>query len=399
MAKLRQGEVRFKGQRAGRIDERPDGSTLFTYDPGWNTPIGCPLPILPNVHAWRHGLHPFFQHLTAEGWLRERQASVGNLDQEDDFGLLLRYGGDCIGAVSLHGLDGDRPSPPPAANLEPATKAAVTSLRTLSGVQKKLLVICAGEHYLPAGPDGPAPYIAKFNNDDIPTLVRNETLTLDLARTLLGPQEVVESTNAQVGEVGHALVVKRFDRTEVDARLRLEDLCQVLVRPRGRQNEYKYDSSYEEAGQAIAAHSVRPEIDRLRFFKLVAVHALLGNCDAHLKNFSLLERPEGLRLAPAYDVVNSIPYRDLGHSTRFALRIDGDYRQHDRVDRSLLITLARNLGLPDRAVDQALADLHRSAKRVVERLRKATAVEQESGFLSDYEQIVFSSYCRIFGDD
>jgi len=284
-------------------------------------------------------------------------------------------------------------------SLEPATKAAVGSLRTLSGVQKKLLVASDAERYVPAGPHGSAPYIAKFTSDDLPTLVRNETLTLDLARILLGPRDVVESTNAEIDGLGHALVVKRVDRTEADEKLRLEDLCQVLVRPRGPRNEYKYDSSYEEAGQAVATHSARPDIDTLRFFKFVVANALLGNCDAHLKNFSLLERPEGLRLSPAYDVVNSICYRNRGHSTRFALRIDGEYRQHDRVDRALLVALAGNLGLTDGAARQAFADLRQSALRVVARLQKAAAAEQDPGFLGDYEQIVFASHHRIFGND
>jgi serine/threonine-protein kinase HipA len=398
MEKFRSAEVRYKDRRAGQIDERPDGSTLFAYDGSWRTPIGCSLPNVPNVHVWRSGVHPFFQHLTAEGWLRERQANVGSLNQEDDLGLLLRYGRDCIGAVSVHGIDGEDFAPVPP-DLEQATKAAVNSLRTISGVQKKLLVVDHNGHYAPAGPDGPAPLIAKFNSDNIPTLVRNESLALDLARILLGAGEVIKSANGQVGDLGHALLVERIDRTAGGEKLRFEDLCQVLARPRGRQNDYKYDSSYEDAGHAIAAHSARPEIDKLRFFKLVAASALLGNCDAHLKNFSLLECAEGLRLSPAYDIVNSVLYRELGYSTRFALRIDGDYRQHDRVDGPLLRTLARNLGIADRAIDQTFADLRRNADAVITRLQKAAAVEQGSGFLSDFEQIVSASYHRIVDDD
>jgi len=395
MEEFRKAEVRFKDQRAGQIQERSDGSTLFAYDDGWRTPIGCSLPVVPNIHGWRSGVHPFFQHLTAEGWLRDQQANVGSLNQEDDLGLLLRFGRDCIGAVSVHGIDGEDFTPVPP-DLEPATKAAVNSLRTISGVQKKLLVTRDNGRYAPAGPDGPAPLIAKFNSDGIPTLVRNETLTLELARTLLGAREVIKSANGPVGDLGHALLVERIDRTDGGAKLRFEDLCQVLARPRGRRNAYKYDSSYEEAGQAIAAHSARPEIDRLRFFKLVVASALLGNCDAHLKNFSLLEGADGLRLSPAYDIVNSVLYRGLGYSTKFALRIDGDYRQHDRVNGPLLRTLARNLEIADRAIDQAFADLRRSADAVVTRLQKAASVEQGSGFLNDFEQIVSASYHRIF---
>lgn len=395
---MRQSEVRFKGQRAGRIDERPDGSTLFTYEPGWTIAIGCPLPTVANVHPWRWGLHPFFQHLTAEGWLRERQARADYLDREDDLGLLLSYGRDCIGAVSLHPVSGDLPVPS-TQGLEPVARAAIASLRTLSGVQKKTLVISDGERYWPAGADGPAPFIAKFNSDGLPQLVRNEALTLTLARILLGPREVAESTHADVEGLGHALIVTRFDRTESGAKLRLEDLCQVLVRRRGPGDEHKYESSYEEAGQAITAHSARPDIDRLRFFKSVVANVLLGNCDAHLKNFSLLERPEGLRLAPAYDLVNTVLFRSAGYSTRLALRIDGDYRQHDAVDRPLLLAFGRNLGLSEQAVLQGLKDLRRGARRAIETLRERAATERDPDFLAAYEQIVSSAHVRIFPDD
>ena len=52
-------------------------------------------------HEWAQGVHPFFQHLGPEGWLREKQTRFGHIFQDDDFGLLLRYGADCIGAVGV----------------------------------------------------------------------------------------------------------------------------------------------------------------------------------------------------------------------------------------------------------------------------------------------------------
>ena len=48
---------------------------------------------------------------------------------------------------------------------------------------------------------------------------------------------------------------------------------------------------------------------------------LVGNCDAHLKNFSLVETNAGLRLSPAYDIVNTALYD--GFDQNIALSIDG----------------------------------------------------------------------------
>ena len=79
--------------------------------------------------------------------------------------------------------------------------------------------------------------------------------------------------------------------------------------------KYDYDASYEEVAAVIKQHSVRPEIDVARFFRRLIVFVLVGNCDAHLKNLSLLETEDGLRLSPAYDIVNTALYAISG-STR-----------------------------------------------------------------------------------
>jgi len=393
MNATRRAEVRFKGVRAGIVEQKPDRSSVFAYDPGWRESIACALPPVPNVHAWADGVHPVFQHLTAEGWLRESQARVGALDSDDDLGLLLRYGRDCIGAISVHAQDEARIAVAP--NLDPATRAAVESLRTISGVQKKLLLVKTDAGFAAAGPEGPAPYIGKLNDTRIETLVRNEALTLSLARELLGEKYVTGATVGDVSGFGQALIVQRFDRTPDDQKLRLEDLAQVLAKPRGPDSSHKYDSSFEEAGGAIKKFSARPEIDLVRFYKLVVANGLLGNCDAHLKNFSLLERPEGLRLAPAYDLVNTAVYHDQGFSTRFALRIDGQYWQHDQLTEKTFRIFGRNLGLSDRVIAGASIDLRKGIAKVSKKLRAGLEAEREPGFITKYEQVVSSATARI----
>ena len=128
--------ILFKDQAAGVLYETPQGGTRFVYNPDAVETIACALPVGEREHAWPTGLHPFFQHLGPEGWLREKQARAGRVEEEDDFGLLLRYGQDCIGAVGVRAIE------PVAALWAPAdaeTKAAVAGKRTVSGVQKKLL--------------------------------------------------------------------------------------------------------------------------------------------------------------------------------------------------------------------------------------------------------------------
>src|SRR5258708_6354337 len=103
---LRKAEILFKDQPAGTLEETVSGGSRFIYAPQWQTQIACSLPLLRREHEWAQGVHPFFQHLGPEGWLREKQARAGHIAEEDDFGLLLRYGADCIGAVGVRPLPG-----------------------------------------------------------------------------------------------------------------------------------------------------------------------------------------------------------------------------------------------------------------------------------------------------
>jgi serine/threonine-protein kinase HipA len=168
---LRKAEILFKDRLAGTLEETAGGGTRFTYAPSWQSPNACSLPVGKREHEWTPGVHPFFQHLGPEGWLREKQARVGHIAEGDDFGLLLTYGADCIGAVGVR-----PPAGTEAAAAAPITEVTANPGRTISGVQRKLLVIRDGNVFAPAGATGFAPYIAKFNSesDRVGSLVRNE---------------------------------------------------------------------------------------------------------------------------------------------------------------------------------------------------------------------------------
>jgi serine/threonine-protein kinase HipA len=386
---LRSGEVLFKDAVAGTLVETAGGGTRFTYRPDWKASIACCLPVERREHEWPQGLHPFFQHLGPEGWLRERQARVAHIAEEDDLGLLLRYGADCIGAVGIK-------SPVPLANVEPVAEAPANPGRTISGVQRKLLVVKKGDAFHPAEPTGLAPFIAKFNSQNIPTLVRNEALTLRWTAAVLGKSEVCEADLGHVAVVNEqALIVTRFDRTKDGKKLRLEDFAQILCKPRGRDHAGKYDASHEELAEVIKTHSARPEIDLDKFFRRLIVFALVGNCDGHLKNFSLLETPAGLRLAPLYDVVNTAFYPD--YDRNLALLIDGKQVQLEAVTRPLLEAFGRSIGTPERAIEQAFNDLRGGVRRAAPHLAPPPG-EPPDGFVHRYADIVSGACLKILGE-
>jgi serine/threonine-protein kinase HipA len=386
----RSADILFKDQAVGVLYETPQGGTRFVYSPDAVDTIACALPVGQREHAWPTGLHPFFQHLGPEGWLREKQARAGRVEEEDDFGLLLRYGQDCIGAVGISAIE---PVATPSGSADAETKAAVAGKRTVSGVQKKLLAFHRDGQYHPAEAEGPATHIAKYNGQSDTTLVRNELLSLRLARDVLGTKQDTEFETAVVAGIDElALVVKRFDRTERLAKLRMEDFAQILSRPRGRDFTGKYAGSYEEIALAIRDHSARPQIDVDQFFRRVVFCVLIGNADAHLKNFSLLETRDGLRLSPAYDLLNTLVYGGT-YKTELALSLCGDHVQTDRINRRLVLAFGQAIGLPARAIQVAL-------KEIGDRIRRSGAIvppdaEPADGFVHRYAGIVGDACSRI----
>ncbi|HYW15395.1 MAG TPA: HipA domain-containing protein [Allosphingosinicella sp.] len=383
----------FKGERAGVLSETGGGGSVFVYDQGWSQDIACVLPAAEREHRWPLGLHPFFEHLAPEGWLRGRQARAGHVAEEDDFGLLLRYGADCIGAVGLL-PDEEVGSAGAARPAAPPEESAVQARRTVSGVQKKLLAFQRDGAFHPSvALDEPATHIAKFNDPDVRTLVQNEDLTLKLAREVLGAGEVTVASIATVRDIGDvALLVQRFDRNG-ERRFRLEDFAQILSKPRGRDFRGKYDSSYEVAAEVVSRFSARPQLDLVRFYNLLLFNIVVGNADAHLKNFSLLERPEGLRLSPAYDLLNTAVYDQYDALT--ALSIDGRHWPLETIGADPLRSLGFTIGLKGSAVEHCFAALRRGFGRA------ATLLACERAALGDFRNrfatVVRSNQERILG--
>jgi serine/threonine-protein kinase HipA len=114
-----------------------------------------------------------------------------------------------------------------------------------------------------------------------------------------------------------------------------------------------------------------------------------------LKNFSLLEGQVGLRLSPAYDVVNAAFYD--GFDQTIALSINGTKHQLDNVTRDLLSVLGKSIGLSERAVELAFKDLHARVKRAAQILTPPQG-EPPDGFVHRYAEIVSRACLRILGD-
>lgn len=209
--------------------------------------------------------------------------------------------------------------------------------------------------------EDPGPYIAKFNNADLNTLVLNEWRTLRLAKDILGKDQVTDFEPGFIENQGEAvLFIKRFDRTSDQKKLRMEDFAQILSRPKVD----KYKAAYEEIAGGIKTYSSRPMIDLNYFFRLIVFNCLVGNTDAHLKNFSLLEQEDQtLRLSPAYDLLNTYIYAKRGYSTEMALEICGQRRQWDTLTYSVLKEFGRSIELTEKSITNAFEDMKKRLRK------------------------------------
>ena len=91
--------------------------------------------------------------------------------------------------------------------------------------------------------------------------------------------------------------------------------------------ELKYEAEggpgLKKCFELVRAVCSIPGLDVLRLFDAIVFNALIGNCDAHAKNFSLLRDENSVRLAPLYDLVSTSAYPAL--ASELAMKI-GDER-------------------------------------------------------------------------
>lgn len=315
-----------------QIDEH--GDLAFAYDAGWLADpaaraISISLPKRAEPFN-RRETRPFFAGLLPDEGQREAVAAVLGVSKANDFRLLEQLGGDVAGALTLW-PEGE--APPAAVGLgeaqplddaqlveildtlptRPFLAGAEEGLRlSLAGAQTKLpVVLVNGAVALPA-PGQPSTHILKPPISRFPGTTENEALAMRLAQGVGLTVAAVEPRWA--GERSY-LLVERYDRQVAGdgtiRRLHQEDFCQAL----GIAPEKKYAA---EGGPTfrpcfeLLRGVVTPSAPAvLRLLDAAIFNVIVGNADAHGKNFSLLYRPGGIDFAPLYDLMCTAAYKDL----------------------------------------------------------------------------------------
>jgi serine/threonine-protein kinase HipA len=157
-----------------------------------------------------------------------------------------------------------------------------------------------------------------------------------------------------------AYITRRFDVSPTGGKYQQEDLASIagLTKANGG-SDYKYSNlSYEECAELIRKYASAPSVEVTKFFRVVVFNYLILNDDAHLKNFSLINRGDGeYHLSPAYDLVNTSLH--LYEPRIFALD-KGLFREGMKLTDTRTVTredfeeLGRRIGLPARLVKREL---------------------------------------------
>jgi serine/threonine-protein kinase HipA len=180
---------------------------------------------------------------------------------------------------------------------------------SISGVQEKFSIIQLknkirltkegeqGTHILK-----PIPSVSK-NADQMPA---NEHLTMQIAQQLFGI-ETAENALIFFGNDDPAYITKRFDVVPGGLKLAQEDFASLAGKtPQTHGSDYKYLGSYWDLFELMRENLPSYKVESLKLFKLLVFNYLFSNGDAHLKNFSIIETPQGdFKLSPAYDLLNS----------------------------------------------------------------------------------------------
>jgi serine/threonine-protein kinase HipA len=386
-------EVWCFDERAGTLTDTADGIE-FSYDDRWTgagqPPLSQSLPLDGSYD--RGAVAAFFGGLLPEGGPRQVLARQLGVSAGNDFAMLEALGGDTAGAVSLLPPGGVQSTI--GGDVEWLTERELAELvdelpsrpmhadedgeyrLSLAGVQDKLPVVVSenGRIGLTKGRT-PSTHILKTPLPHLDDTVPNEALCPAIGRQL-GIGTVTAMPHRVEGR--EFLLVERYDRDRADGgvrRLHQEDFCQALGIPSERKYQNEGGPGLADCFALVRRAAIVPARDALRLIDVVALSFLVGNHDAHGKNYSLLYLPYSSKaeLAPAYDVLSTIAYRKVRPMSRkMAMSIGGEYRP-DYVRARHVDRMLGEAGLGVAAARRRLRRLAREAPLAARSARSALA--------------------------
>jgi serine/threonine-protein kinase HipA len=333
--------VWWDGANVGTLQVNTHGQMRFAYAPEWlvdasRSSISFSLPKQPQPFR-QSQCRPFFAGLLPEESQRDRIAGALGISKSNDFAFLDALGGDVAGALSLWPEGVVPPPPEPTTTPRPLSDDELVELLemlpkrpllagreglrlSLAGAQTKLPVIVVDDRVALPAPGQPTTHILKPAIARFPHTTENEALVMMLAAAVGLPVAPVVART--VGGRPYLLVTRydrRFDASGRAHRLHQEDFCQALGIPPERKYAVEGGPTFKTGFDLLRRATTVPAVAVLALLDAAIFNLIVGNADAHGKNFSLLYQAAGVTLAPFSDLLATVAYPDL--SPNLAMKI------------------------------------------------------------------------------
>jgi serine/threonine-protein kinase HipA len=354
-------EIMGRRKEVGSISGESEFTATFAYSSDYvrsrdSMPISASLPLKED--AFNQGeTRTFFEGLLPEGFIRRTIAKNNRVDADDYLSLLCMLGSECPGAVSIRGDDYTPTDPgykePDADSMyelasgsaDKAAELEVEAQLSLPGSTGKIGAYKGedGTWYIPRG-GAASTHIIKQGNIRYEDIVQNERLMLMTAEALgiEVPSSEIVSCKGQ-GKDRFLLASERYDRSlagsvrKIDGmncplRLHQEDFGQAMGVSAANKYEHLGKHHMRDMFRVLREKSASPIEDQIKLWDIVVFNYLIGNTDAHIKNFSIIydENMRSARLAPAYDLVSTIIYDNQADDMAFAIGGVGKWEDIDR---------------------------------------------------------------------
>lgn len=407
--------VWWDGQVVGTLQVNQHGQMRFTYAPGWladpsRPAISFSLPKQDQAFTQRQ-CRPFFAGLLPEEAQRDVIAGAIGISKGNDFAFLEALGGDVAGALSLWPEGEVPPTPEPTGTPCPLSdEELVEVLNTLpkrpllagreglrlslAGAQTKLPVVLVDDLVALPAPGQPTTHILKPAIERFPHTTENEALVMTLAAAVGLP---VAPVTARSVEGRPFLLVTRYDR-RFDAngqahRLHQEDFCQALGIVPERKYAAEGGPTFKTGFDLLRRATTVPAVAVLALLDAAIFNLIVGNADAHGKNFSLLYQASGVSLAPLYDLLSTVAYPDL--SPNLAMKI-AKRATIEEIGPTTWTAFADDIGLGASFIRRRVRELSDSVSGSVPSLPASAALaELDASALRNYAELIASRAERL----
>ena len=357
----------------GYLFTTSDRGIVFKYDEKYvndnGQPLSLSLPLRYEEFSQRQCM-PYFSGLLPEGSIKNRISEYLHISESSTIKFLQVLGGECSGTVSFYDSDSESRFAKKSWELSEENYLSLSEetfidlikesknrpmllgtkdLRlSLAGAQEKIsLAFFNNAWHIPKN-GAPSTHILKpTRTGNLSSIAENEFFCMNLAKKMNIPVPKSQLINLDSIPI---FVCKRYDRNlnedkMIIERIHQEDFCQAL----GIMNDIKYQAdggpSYKSCVDLIK-NRFSNKIEQMNvLLRTMLFNYIIGNCDAHGKNFSLVYANSEILLSPLYDLVSTTVYPSL--TTKMAMKLGSNY-QIEKITKSDFLKQAEILEIKNR---------------------------------------------------